>query len=82
MNAQPGQQPASDKGAQNPDKEITNDPETGPAYDLTCQPACNETDKQYDQEAFTRHIHGDTPARWFKRSIASGSAAVCANLTS
>jgi hypothetical protein len=57
VDAEPRQQPASDKGAQNPDKEVTNDPEAGPLHDLTRQPACNETDKQDDQQAFTRHIH-------------------------
>ena len=82
MDAQLRQQPASDKGAQNPDKEIANDPKTGPAHDLTGQPAGHKTHKQDDQEAFTRHIHCDTPACWFKRSIASRSAAVCANLIS
>jgi hypothetical protein len=49
MDAQPGQQPASDKGTQNADNEITNDPKTRPSHDLPCQPACDETDKQYDQ---------------------------------
>jgi hypothetical protein len=57
MDADLRQQPTSDKGTQNPDNEVTNDPETGPAHDLTCQPARNETHKQYNQQAFTRHIH-------------------------
>jgi len=69
MDAQLRQQPASDKGAQNPDKEITNDPKTGTAHDLTGQPAGNETHEQDDQEAFARHIHCGTPACWFKHSI-------------
>jgi hypothetical protein len=43
------------------DYEVANDPETGPSHDLTCQPACNETDKQYDQQAFTRNVHFATP---------------------
>jgi hypothetical protein len=49
MDTQLRQQPASDKGAQNPDNEVSNDPESGALHNLTCQPACNETDKQYDQ---------------------------------
>jgi hypothetical protein len=49
MNAQPGQQPASYEGAQNADNEIANDPKTGPSHDLSCQPARDETDKQYNQ---------------------------------
>jgi hypothetical protein len=71
MDAQLRQQPASDKGAQYPDNEVTDDSKTGPLHDLTRQPACNETDKQYDQQAFARHIHCDTSAFWFGRSIAS-----------
>jgi hypothetical protein len=57
MDAEPGQQPTTYKGAQDTDDQIADDPESGPAYDLTGQPACNETYEQYDQEAFARHIH-------------------------
>jgi hypothetical protein len=49
MDAQLGQQPASNKGAQNADDDITNDPKTRPSHDLSCEPACDETDKQYNQ---------------------------------
>jgi hypothetical protein len=49
MDTQLRQQPASDKGAQNPDNDVPNDPKAGAANDLTCQPACDEADKQYDQ---------------------------------
>jgi hypothetical protein len=63
MDAQLRQQPTSDKGTQNPDNEVANDPEAGALHDLTCQPACNETHKQNDQQAFTRHIH--VPPRHF-----------------
>ncbi|WP_245283805.1 hypothetical protein [Bradyrhizobium sp. URHD0069] len=62
MDAQLRQQPTSDKGAQNPDNDVANDPKTGPAHDLTRQPTCNETHKQYDQQAFTRDIHFATSA--------------------
>jgi hypothetical protein len=57
MDAEPGQQPTAYKGAQDTDDQIADDPESGPAHDLTGQPACNETYEQYDQEAFARHIH-------------------------
>lgn len=57
MDAEPGQQPTAYKGAQDTDDQIADDPESGPANDLTGQPACNETYEQYDQEAFARHIH-------------------------
>jgi hypothetical protein len=58
MDTELRQQPASDQSAQNPDNEVTDDPKSGASYNLTCQPACNETDQQYYQQAFTRHIHG------------------------
>jgi hypothetical protein len=58
MDTELRQQPASDQSAQNPDKEVTDDPKSGASHNLTCQPACNETDKQYHQQAFARHIHG------------------------
>jgi hypothetical protein len=64
MDTQLRQQPASDKGAQNPDNEVTNDPKSGASHNLTCQPARDETDKQYHQQAFTRHIHGAIPHSW------------------
>jgi hypothetical protein len=49
MDTQLRQQPASDKGAQNPDNDVPNDPKAGAANDLTCQPACDEADEQDDQ---------------------------------
>jgi hypothetical protein len=64
MNTQLRQQPTSDKGAQNPEQEITEYPKTSPLHDLTCQPASNETHKQYDQQAFARNIHCATSALW------------------
>ena len=57
MDAELGQQPTAYKGTQDTDDQIADDPESGPAYDLTGQPACDETYEQYDQEAFARHIH-------------------------
>jgi hypothetical protein len=51
MDTQLRQQPASDKSPQYSDDEVTKDSKTGPAYDLSCQPARNQTYKQYDQQA-------------------------------
>jgi hypothetical protein len=62
MDASLRQQPTSDKGAHNPHKEVTYDPKAASTHDLTGQPACDETHKQYDQQAFTRHIHFVTSA--------------------
>jgi hypothetical protein len=58
MDTELRQQPASDQSAQNPDNEVPDDPKAGASDNLTCQPARNETDKQYHQQAFARHIHG------------------------
>jgi hypothetical protein len=57
MDTEPGQQPTAYKGAEDTDDQIADDPESGPAYDLTGQPAGDETYEQYDQKAFARHIH-------------------------
>lgn len=57
MDTELRQQPASDKGAENADDDIANETKAGPAHDLTCQPACNQTDKQDEQQAFTGHVH-------------------------
>jgi hypothetical protein len=57
MDAEPGQQPTAYKSAQDTDDQIADDPESGPAHDLTGQSACNETYEQDDQEAFARYIH-------------------------
>jgi hypothetical protein len=64
MNTQLRQQPTSDEGAQNPEQEITEYPKTSPSHDLACQPASNETHKQYDQQAFARNIHCAASALW------------------
>src|SRR5438477_6420456 len=66
-----GKQPTSDKGAENPDNEVTNETKAGPAHDLTCQPAGNQTDKQDEQQAFTGHVH------WVSRSFVWHSAGGC-----
>jgi hypothetical protein len=57
MDAKPSQQPTTDKGPKDTDNQVTDDPESGPAHDLTGQPAGDETYEQYYQEAFARHTH-------------------------
>ena len=57
MDAELGQQPATNKGAQDSDDKIADESEAGPLHDLAGEPAGNEPDKQYDQQAFARHVH-------------------------
>jgi hypothetical protein len=51
------QQPASEKGTQNSDDKVADQSEAGPLHDLAGEPAGNDADKQYDQQAFARHMH-------------------------
>ena len=57
MDAELGQQPAPDEGADDSDDEIADDPEPGALHDLTGQPPGNQADEQYDEKAFARHVH-------------------------
>jgi hypothetical protein len=57
MDAELGQQPASDQGTQQSDDKISDEPEAGSLHELACQPAGNETHKQDDQQALARHVH-------------------------
>jgi hypothetical protein len=57
MDADLRQQPVPDKGAHDPDQEVADDPEPRPPNDFTSQPASNDADEQYDQQAFIRHMH-------------------------
>jgi hypothetical protein len=52
-----GQQPAPNKGAQDSDDKVADESEAGPLHDPAGEPAGNEADKQYDQQAFARHVH-------------------------
>src|SRR5580700_10134306 len=52
MNADLRQQPVTDEGADNPDYQVTNDPEPGTLDDLTGEPAGDEPNQQYDEETF------------------------------
>jgi hypothetical protein len=76
-----GQQPASDKGAQDSDDKVADESEAGPLHDLAGEPAGNEADKQYDQQAFARHVHVVTSRLAPRGSITSWLAGVCIKLT-
>jgi hypothetical protein len=51
------QQPASEKGTQDSNDEVTDESEASPLHDLAGEPAGNEANKQDDQQAFARHVH-------------------------
>ena len=70
MDAELRQQPASDEGAKYPDDEVTNETKSGPAHNLTCQPAGHQTDKQDEQQTFTGHVHCAASASPFLRGVA------------
>jgi hypothetical protein len=55
--AQPGQQPRADEGADNPDDDVANDPEAGSLHELSGEPACNETYDQNDDKTFIGNGH-------------------------
>src|ERR1700676_1709418 len=55
MDAQLRQQPAADEGADNPEAGIGDQAEARAAHDLSGQPSRNQTNKQNDENAFTRH---------------------------
>jgi len=45
MDAELRQQPATDKGANDSDEEIANDPKACASHDLACQPSGDESDQ-------------------------------------
>jgi hypothetical protein len=57
MDAELWKQPTPEKSAQDTNDEIANHTEPGSVNDLTGQPSCKEADNQYDQQAFSRHVH-------------------------
>jgi len=57
MDPELGQQPASKEGAQDSDDKVADESEAGPLHDLAGEPAGNEADKQYNQQAFARYVH-------------------------
>jgi hypothetical protein len=50
-------EPTADEGAYNSYEEVADDSKPGALHDLPSQPPGDETDQQYDQETFTRHVH-------------------------
>src|SRR5713226_2515168 len=55
VDAQLGQQPAADQGADDPDADVRDETEAGAAHDVSGKPPGNKTDKQNDEKTFTRH---------------------------
>ena len=50
-------EPTANEGTSDSDEKVADNPEPGALHNLTGQPSGNEADHQYDQEAFTRHVH-------------------------
>jgi hypothetical protein len=50
-------EPIANEGTDNSYDEVADDSEPGALHDLPGQPSGNETDQQYDQETFARHVH-------------------------
>jgi hypothetical protein len=61
MDVQPWQQPIADERTDNSDDQVTYEAEAAASHDLTRQPASNDADHQYDDEAFIRLVHGFAP---------------------
>jgi len=57
MDAESREQPTAYESSQNTDDHISDDAKTRPLYDLTGQPARDETYEQDNQQAFARHVH-------------------------
>jgi hypothetical protein len=57
-----GQKPTTDKGTDDPDKEVAKDSEAGASNDFAGQPAGDDAHNQYDQQALIRHVHCVTSA--------------------
>jgi hypothetical protein len=55
VDAELGQQPSADEGANDSDDEVADDSKSGALHEMTCQPSGNETDQKYDEETFTGH---------------------------
>jgi hypothetical protein len=57
MEAELWKEPTANEGACDSYEEVADDSKPGALHDLTSQPSGDETDQQYDQETFTRHVH-------------------------
>jgi hypothetical protein len=73
MDAELGQQPASDQGTQQSDDKVADEPEAGSLHELTRQPAGDEANKQDDQQALARHVHVATSGLTPKQHHSLGS---------
>jgi hypothetical protein len=60
MDIKSRQQPVTDERADNPDYQVPDEAEPHAPHDLTSQPSGNNTNQDYDEEAFIRQGHGDT----------------------
>ncbi|MFL6760835.1 hypothetical protein [Sphingomonas sp.] len=57
MDTEPRQQPIPDKGTHDPDQQVADNSEPRTPNDFAGQPARNDADEQYDQQAFVRQMH-------------------------
>jgi hypothetical protein len=73
MDAELGQQPASDQGTEQSHDKIADEPEAGSLHELTRQPAGNQANKQNDQQALARHVHVATSGLTQKQHHRPGS---------
>src|ERR1700722_16671534 len=54
VDAELRQQPPADKGTHDADDKVIDDPVSSAGHDLSGKPSCNETDREYEGETFTR----------------------------
>jgi hypothetical protein len=60
MNTEPGQNPITNKGADDPDKKVPNESKASPTNDFAGEPPCDDSDQQDNQQALVRHMHLST----------------------
>ena len=56
-----GNSQAGDERAGDTDENIADDAKAGAAHDLSGQPARDQADEQNNDNAFTRHMHENSP---------------------
>jgi hypothetical protein len=57
MDAELGEQPATDEGTNNSNDQITDQTKAGPSHDLAGQPSRDDSNQQDDEKTFARHVH-------------------------
>src|SRR6476646_7639299 len=57
MDAELRKQPTADKGAEDTNDNVTDDPKTSALYNLPGQPSGHETHQQYDHQTLARQMH-------------------------